>query len=349
MNTSGAISPSNIGTSSNNPTNTYTHGNIQKIGERLSSDISSNGNDISLLNCFTHEGDDKITIDSRQGSILIEKGEIAADVKSTSGKIVVKEAVLKKINTEKGAVDISKRTNVEAIETLGSGDVTVSESVVNENISTTGGIVKLLQGSTAKQINTTLAGGSVIVDQSQVVEDISTYGGSVQIQNKSKVNNITTLISRGEITVDESTVSGLIKTADASVTLTCKANVSNINTKGDLASVTVRESSAKEINTIGGYIEIQTPTYLSESLTTERGLIFINSAESSNNINIDQKTGISFIYKTTLSGTLETNSKCTVINQDSKLEHIHFKIPAESNTNAQFPREPNLAPKTQMI
>lgn len=337
MNTSGATSSFNIANSSGNSTTTDTYGNIQKIGERLSSDISSNGNAISLINCFTNEGGSKITIDSQQGSISIEKGEMTADAKSTTGDINIKEALLGKIDTKGGAVNISKGSDVEAIETLDSGHVNVIDSAVKENISTTGGTVQLLHGSTAKQISTTLADGSVIVNQSQVLDDISTFGGTVQIGNKSEVNNITTLIRQGAVTVDESKVSGLISTQDATVTLTCKADVKKIKTTGESAFVTVKESSAEEIETTGGNIEIQTPTYIPRSLKSANGIILINSAESSNDTSIDQKTGISFFYNTVFSGRVETNSKRTFINKNSKLEHLHLKIPAEFRAKAQFP------------
>lgn len=145
-------------------------GGIQKIAERLSSDIFSNGNDINLISCFTNEGDNTITIDSQQGRISIENGEMNANVKSTTGNVEIKGANLKAISTEQGAVELSENAKVAAIETKKeTGSIKVYDSEVENSITTTQGFVELISGSKAKSIKTTCGSGIVIVTGSEVL------------------------------------------------------------------------------------------------------------------------------------------------------------------------------------
>ncbi|XBS70261.1 DUF4097 family beta strand repeat-containing protein [Acerihabitans sp. KWT182] len=228
MNPLSAESSFNIVNGSNYLPVNETHGIIQKIGERLHSDINSNGNNISLINCFTHEGDNKITIDSQKGNILIEEGEMAADVKSTSGSINLKRTALENIDTAGGHVYLFEGSKTELIAVRStSGSVNLNNSEVKQTIKTGGGPVELMNNAKTASIETQNAAGDVFLNHSQVTGSIKTAGGYVKMFHQSIADSIATEGESGYVFLEHCEVKNTIKTRGGPVELKHEAKVKN--------------------------------------------------------------------------------------------------------------------------
>lgn len=332
MNISSPSLSSIIATGSNCPTSNNMRGGIQKIAERLSSDIFSNGNDINLISCFTNEGDNTITIDSQQGRISIENGEMNANVKSTTGNVEIKGANLKAISTEQGAVELSENAKVATIETKKeTGSIKVCDSEVENSITTTQGSVELISGSKAKSIKTTCGSGIVTVTGSEVIDDVRTIGGKVRLFGKSTVGTIATVCKGADVLVEYSSVKNEIKTDGGSVKLKSDAKVKKIKTNQQSGSVTLNNSDAEEIETTSGNILIKGSTcYMPEKLITDSGEITVERIKTDKNTSIEQKTGKTVFKNTVLKAKITTNSRNTVIDEKSSLNHLHWVIPEKS-------------------